>query len=75
MYELFIYILFDMFAFNAKRVGKLRIVPSNKWVYRHCILVVSSTVICWTSPLVILGVSGLVCCLYSIFDGKPVCKH
>ena len=29
----------------------------------------SSTVICWTSPFVILGVSGLICRFYSIFDG------
>ena len=36
----------------------------------HCILVDSSTVICWTSPFVILGVSGLFFCFYSIFDGK-----
>ena len=34
----------------------------------HCILVDSSTVICWTSPFVILGVSDLFCCFYSIFD-------
>ena len=30
----------------------------------------SSIVICWTSPFVILGVSGLFCGFYSIFDGK-----
>ena len=30
----------------------------------------SSTVICWMSPFIILGVSGLVCRFYSIFDGK-----
>ena len=36
----------------------------------HFILVDSSTVICWTSPFVILGVSGLFCRFYSIFDGK-----
>ena len=33
-------------------------------------LVDSSTVICWTSPFVILGVSGLFCHFYSIFDRK-----
>ena len=32
-------------------------------------LVDSSTVICWTSPFVILGLSGLFCRFYSIFDG------
>ena len=36
----------------------------------HCILVNSSTAICWTSPHVILGVLGLFTCFYSIFDGK-----
>ena len=36
----------------------------------HCVLVVSSTVTCWTSPSFILGVLGLFCSLYSIFDGK-----
>ena len=36
----------------------------------NCILVDSSTVICWTSPFVILGVLGLFCCFYSIFDEK-----
>ena len=34
----------------------------------HCILVDSSNVICWTSPLVILGVLGLFCCFYSTFN-------
>ena len=32
----------------------------------HCILVDASTVICWTSSFVILGVSGLFCSLCSI---------
>ena len=36
----------------------------------HCILVDSSTIICWASPFVILRVSDLFCCFYSIFDGK-----
>ena len=36
----------------------------------HGILVDSSTVICWTDRFVILGVLGLFCCFYSIFDGK-----
>ena len=36
----------------------------------HCILVHSSTVICWLSPFVILGVSDLFCHFYSIFDEK-----
>ena len=33
----------------------------------HCLLVYSSTVICWTTPFVILVVLGL---FYSISDGK-----
>ena len=36
----------------------------------HCILVDSSTVLYWTRPFVILRLSGLFCCFYSIFDGK-----
>ena len=30
----------------------------------------ASTVICWMSPFVILGVLDLFCRFYSIFDGK-----
>ena len=36
----------------------------------HGILGDSSTVICWMSPFVILGVSGLFCHFYSFFDGN-----
>ena len=36
----------------------------------HCILVDSSTVICWMSPYVVLGVSCLFCPFHSICDGK-----
>ena len=36
----------------------------------HCILVDSSTAICWMCPFLILGVLGLFCHFYSIFDGK-----
>ena len=36
----------------------------------HCILVDTSTMICWTSPFAILGVSGLFCCFHSILDRK-----
>ena len=35
-----------------------------------CILVDSSTVICWKSLFVILGVLYLFCRFYSIYDGK-----
>ena len=41
----------------------------------HCILVDSSTIICWTSPFVILGVSGLLCHFYSVFDESPVTNN
>ena len=36
----------------------------------HYILLDSSNVICWMSPFVILGVKGLSCDFYSVFDGK-----
>ena len=36
----------------------------------HCILLDSSTVICWMSSFVILGVPDLFYCFYSTFDGK-----
>ena len=39
-------------------------------ILTHCILVDFSTVMCWTSPIVMLGLSGLFCCFYSVFDGK-----
>ena len=44
--------------------------PGSKILLTHCILVDSSTVICWMGPFVILGVSGLFCYFYSIFGGK-----
>ena len=37
----------------------------------HCILVGSSTVICWARLFVILGVLGLFSHFYTIFKGKP----
>ena len=36
----------------------------------QCILVDYSTIVCWTSPFVILGVLGLFCHFYTIFYGK-----
>ena len=42
---------------------------STKSDLTHCILVNSSTFICWTSLNVILGVSDLFCRFYSIVDG------
>ena len=40
------------------------------YVLTHCILIDSSTVICWTSPFVILEMSALFCGFYSYFDRK-----
>ena len=36
----------------------------------QCILIDSSTAICWTSPFVILGMSYLFCRFYPVFDAK-----
>ena len=47
--------------------GALPIALHGPACYR---LVDSSTVMCWISPFVILGVSGLFCHFYSYFDGK-----
>ena len=51
-------------------INRLVVVPDTLiLIYQltHCILVDSSTVICWMSPFVILGVWGLFWCFYSIF--------
>ena len=40
-------------------------------ILTHCIIVDSSTVVCWTSLFVSLGVSGLICCFYSILIKTP----
>ena len=53
--------------FQGSSTAILRFLPP---FLTHFILVDSSTVICWMSLFVILGVSGLFCCFYSIFDGK-----
>ena len=57
---------------------KIAELPSLK-VYQstltYCIKVDASTVIFWTSPFVILGVSSLYCCFNSIFDENPVSKQ
>ena len=49
-------------------------VPVMKLPLTHCILVDSSTVICWTQQFVILGVFCLLKRFYSSFDGK-LCQH
>ena len=41
----------------------------------HCILVDSSTVICWTSLFVILGVSRLLCCFSPHYVASDVGLH
>ena len=44
-------------------------------VLTQCILVDSSTIVSWTGPFVILGVSGIFCRLHSVFDGNAVSKQ
>ena len=44
-------------------------------MFTHCKLVGTSTFICWTSPFVILGVSGILCRFYSIFVENPITKQ
>ena len=51
-----------------------RTLPKRSLLLTHCILVGSSTVICWSSPFVILRVLVLFCHFYLIFDGKS-CKQ
>ena len=75
---------FTMFyLFKAGRSWSLQLriyisynINSNASILIHCMLVDSSIVIRWTSPFVILGVSGLFCRLCSISDWKnPVSKQ
>ena len=51
-----------------------KLYPPQYCLLTHCILVDCSSVICWTSPFLILGVSGLFHHVYSIFDGKSCLK-
>ena len=44
--------------------------PKRGRLFTHYILVDSSTVMCWTSPFVILGVFGLFCLFCFIFNGE-----
>ena len=58
---------------QLKQIAKQRVlskVGGQKASLTHSILVNSFTVICWVSPCVILGVSGLFCNFCSIFDEK-----
>ena len=51
-------------------MAKLLLMKLYPFIFTHCILVDSSTVIYWTGPLVIIGVLSLFCRFYSSFDGK-----
>ena len=62
-----------LYAVN-RHLGSTRNFPPEgvfeDFLLTYCILVDSSTVICWMSSFVIFGVLGLFCCFYSIFDEK-----
>ena len=49
---------------------RLRVDCKVKPVLTYCMQRDSSAVICWIGPFAILGVLGLFCHFYSIFDGK-----
>ena len=51
-------------------VSKLFTVFQAYAILTSCILVDSLTVVCWTSPFVILSVHCLLCRFNSILDGK-----
>ena len=51
---------------------KLLLLKEYPFTLTKCILVDSSTVICWMSPFVILGVSSLFCHFYSILLANNV---
>ena len=57
---------------NCGQLFRNEFAPNRRKFLRftHCLLVDSSIVICWTSLSIILGVSGLFCRFYSVFDGK-----
>ena len=61
-----------MFAslLNGHQLLNRTIAPVAGNSLTHCILIESSTGICWTSSFVIFGVLGLFYRFYSIFDGK-----
>ena len=62
--------LVDRDTLLKEREEKIRASFVCSFSLNHCILVDSSNVIAGMSPFVILGVLGLFCCLYSIFDGN-----
>ena len=59
-----------MLISTDKNEDGTRVTEVVKSFLTHCIVVDSSTVICWKSPFPILGVSGLFCRSYPIFDEK-----
>ena len=64
------FVNFVLFLIGSQLLKKRNGMCMRIFVLTHCILVGSSTVIFWTSTFVILGLSGLFCRFYSIFDGK-----
>ena len=52
------------------KMAELLPVKEYPYTLTHCILVDSSTVVCWTSSFVIFGVSGLFCHFHKVFDGN-----
>ena len=56
-----------VYSFSTGR-GLKKNQRKEKLVLTYCILLSFSTVICWTSPFVILRVSGVFCPFYSTFD-------
>ena len=50
--------------------AKIVVLILCSYILTHCILVDFSTVICWMSPFVLVGMLGLFSSFYSIFHGK-----
>ena len=62
--EYSVYITQDIFSFPTPTPEKN--IQESRSILTHCILVDPSTVICWTNPFVILGVSCLFCRFYPV---------
>ena len=67
---MFVSYLFFMIMISLRLFCRDAIADKVQRTSTHCILVDSPTIICWKGPLVILGVPGLFCRFYPIFDGK-----
>ena len=66
-----VFAFFCEFLFTAlDNIARIAPWEVKSFPLTHYVLVDSSTVICWISSLLILGLSGLFCHFYSIFDGK-----